>query len=147
GRHYSKVASGLDAIADLAAREPLAYPPGAGYAYSDLGYIMFTKALGRLGAKPYPELVADRVLRPLGIPDAGLRYCPPDPRACASTEYDDRWRKRRIRGEVHDENAFAMGGVAGHAGLFGTAAALAKLMRVYTSGAVIGEALAAEARK
>jgi CubicO group peptidase (beta-lactamase class C family) len=48
---------------------------------------------------------------------------------------------------VHDENAYAMGGVAGHAGLFGTAAGYATLMRAYTRGAVIGEALCREARK
>jgi CubicO group peptidase (beta-lactamase class C family) len=44
----------------------------------------------------------------------------------APTEYDARWRKRRIQGEVHDENACGVGGVAGHAGLFGTADALAQ---------------------
>ncbi|OLC56893.1 MAG: hypothetical protein AUH85_04835 [Chloroflexi bacterium 13_1_40CM_4_68_4] len=146
-RDYYKVASGIDAVAALAAKEELAYPPGRGYAYSDLGYIMLAAALSRLGSKPFPQLLVERVLRPLGIDETVLRYNPPDAKACAATEFDATWRKRRIRGEVHDENAFAMGGVSGHAGLFGTAAEYAKLMPVYTSGAVIGEALAAEARR
>ena len=146
-RDYYKVASGIDAIAALAAREEIAYPPGRGYAYSDLGYMMFTAALPRLAETPFTELLATRVLRPLGVTEAELRYLPPDWRACAATEFDATWRKRRIRGEVHDENAYAMGGIAGHAGLFGTAAAVAKLMPVYTNGAVIGKALAAESRR
>src|SRR5205085_5381502 len=116
-RDYYKTASGIDAIAALAANEEIAYPPGRGYAYSDLGYIMFTAALSRLAETPFAELLSARVLRPLGITDTELRYLPPDPNACASTELDALWRKRRIRGEVHDENAFAMGGVSGHAGL------------------------------
>ena len=146
-RDYYKVASGMDAVATLAAKEELAYPPGRGYAYSDLGFIMLAVALARLGGKPYPELLADRVLRPLGINEAELFYNPPDATACAATEFDASWRKRRIRGEVHDENAFAMGGVSGHAGMFGTAAGYARLMPVFSRGAVIGEALATEARR
>jgi CubicO group peptidase (beta-lactamase class C family) len=146
-RDYYKVASGIDAIAALAAKEEIAYPPGRGYAYSDLGYIIFTAALSRLAEAPFAELLATRVLRPLGIRDDELRFRPQNPRACAATELDREWRKRRIRGEVHDENAYGMGGIAGHAGLFGTAAGFAKLMPVYTRGAVIGEVLAAEARR
>ena len=146
-RDYWRVARGIDAIAALAAREEIAYPPGRGYAYSDLGYIIFTAALARRAETPFADLIAARVLGPLGIREGELRYLPPDPRACPATEFDATWRKRRVRGEVHDENAFAMGGIAGHAGLFGTAAAVAKLMAVYARGAVIGEALATEARR
>lgn len=146
-RHFYQEAAGLEAIAALAASEELAYPPGRGYAYSDLGYIMFAAGLPRLGETAFAALLAERVLRPLGLRDDELRYLPPDPRRCAATELDATWRKRRMRGAVHDENAYAMGGVSGHAGLFGTAAAVATLMRVYTRGEVIGDALASEARR
>ncbi len=146
-RHFYDEANGLDAIVALAASEELAYPPGRGYAYSDLGYIMLTAALARCGKAPFARLVEERVLRPLGIADEELRYLPRDRRRCAATELDATWRGRRMRGEVHDENAFAMGGVAGHAGLFGTAAAVARLMRIYARGELIGEALATEARR
>ena len=76
--------------------------------YSDINFILLGIALeratgGALEAVPLP---------------AGLTFRP-DPNACAATERDP-WRGRVIRGEVHDENAFALGGAAGHAGLFGT---------------------------
>ncbi len=144
-RHYYEEATGLEAIVALASSERLAYPPGRGYAYSDLGYVMLTAALARVGDAPFARLLADRVLRPLGLGERDLGFLPEDPRRCAATERDTTWRKRRVRGEVHDENAFAMGGVAGHAGLFGTADAVARLMRVFTRGEVIGAGLAAEA--
>ncbi len=146
-RPFYTEASGLDAIARLAAREPLAYPPGRGYAYSDLGYIMLAAGLARVGAKPFRELVEERVLRPLGMDERAMRFGPVERERCAATEVDATWRKRRLRGEVHDENAFAMGGVSGHAGLFGTAAAVGALARVFRDGALIGEALAREARR
>src|SRR5207302_9090234 len=60
---------------------------------------------------------------------------------CAATEEDTEWRRKRLRGEVHDENAYAMGGVSGHAGLFGSAADVASLIHVYRDGAVIGNEL------
>lgn len=145
-RHFYQQASGAEAIVALAAREELAYPPGIGYAYSDLGFIMLTAALARLGGAPFERLLAERVLSPLGIGAGELRYRPEDRARCVATELDATWRKRRLRGEVHDENAFAMGGVGGHAGLFGTASAVARLMRVFTWGEVIGADLAAEAR-
>ena len=63
-----------------------------------------------------------------------------------ATERDAEWRKKRLRGEVHDENAYAVGGIAGHAGLFGTAADVAAIARVYRDGAVIGNELAHLAR-
>jgi CubicO group peptidase (beta-lactamase class C family) len=78
------------------------------------------------------------------------RTCDHGPRPreeCAATEIDSKWRGRRLRGEVHDENAAGMGGVAGHAGLFGTAGDVAALARVFRDGAVIGNELATLARK
>jgi CubicO group peptidase (beta-lactamase class C family) len=62
----------------------------------------------------------------------------PDPRdrgRTAPTEFDP-WRQRKLQGEVHDENAFALGQVAGHAGLFSTGADLARLARAYLAGAL-----------
>jgi CubicO group peptidase (beta-lactamase class C family) len=108
---------------------------------------MLTAALARLGEAPFEHLLEERVLRSLGLGERDVRYLPHDRRRCVATELDSEWRGRRLRGEVHDENAFAMGGVAGHAGLFGTAAAVARLMHVYARGEVVGEAVAAEARR
>ncbi|HEX2555683.1 MAG TPA: serine hydrolase domain-containing protein [Microvirga sp.] len=76
--------------------------------YSDVNFLLLGIAIERLTGRPLID-------QPL--PD-GLTFRP-DPRLCAATERDT-WRGRVIRGEVHDENAFAFGGAAGHAGLFGT---------------------------
>lgn len=81
-------------------------------AYSDINFILLGIAVERLTCRP----LADQPL-PGGF---GFR---PDPACCAATEFCH-WRGRVMRGEVHDENAFVLGGAAGHAGLFGTAQAL-----------------------
>ena len=142
-----KEARGLEAIVAHAAAFPLAHEPGATLVYSDLGYIMLTSGMERLGDKPYERLVEERVLAPLGIASVEMRYLPDERERCAATELDIAWRGHRLRGEVHDENAYAMGGVAAHAGLFGTARAVAKLIAAFRDGAVIGDELAAEARR
>ncbi len=144
--HLYREATGLGAMVARAAAVPLAHPPGTAFVYSDLGYIMLSAGLARLGGKPFARLVEQRVLGPLGIAPAEMRYLPDDPSRCVATERDP-WRGRRLRGEVHDENAYAMGGVAGHAGLFGTARAASKLIAAFRDGAVIGGELASLARR
>lgn len=76
--------------------------------YSDIGYILLGLLLERLRGKP---------LAAFPLPE-GLSFFPPPERSVA-TELCP-WRKRVLRGEVHDENVFALGGTGGHAGLFGT---------------------------
>jgi CubicO group peptidase (beta-lactamase class C family) len=103
----------------------LTYEPGTKAVYSDLGLILLGAVVERLGGAPLAELAQARVTGPLGMKDT--LYRPPaelQPRI-APTE-NDPWRGRLLRGEVHDENAFALGGVAPHAGLFGTAPDLAR---------------------
>ncbi|HEV2250529.1 MAG TPA: serine hydrolase domain-containing protein [Candidatus Limnocylindria bacterium] len=126
-----------------AAQEPLAQDLGT-YVYSDLGYIMLTGGLATVGGGGFDALVAERVIGP--VEAATLRFPPEAPTACAATELDPSLGRGRIRGTVHDENAHAMGGIAGHAGLFGTAADVAALARIFRDGAVIGNDLAALAR-
>jgi CubicO group peptidase (beta-lactamase class C family) len=140
---FWKETSSPDELVWRAAAEPLAQDVGE-FRYSDLGYIMLTAGLARVGGAPFAKLIAERVLAPVEAETAA--YGPRPPEACAATEEDREWRHRRLRGEVHDENAYAMGGVSGHAGLFGTAADVAAIMRVYRDGAVIGNELAALAR-
>jgi len=126
-----------------AAQEPLAQDLGT-FTYSDLGYIMLTAGLANAGGGEFADLVAERVAKPV---DAGtLTYLPADPATCVATEMDPSGDRGRIRGTVHDENANAMGGIAGHAGLFGTAADVAAIDRVFRDGAVVGNDLAALAR-
>jgi CubicO group peptidase (beta-lactamase class C family) len=126
-----------------AAQEPLAQDLGT-FTYSDLGYIMLTAGLANAGGGAFDALVAERVTGPVDARTIGYR--PRDPDRCAATELDPHGERGRIRGTVHDENAHAMGGIAGHAGLFGTAGDVSALGRVFRDGAVIGNDLAELAR-
>jgi CubicO group peptidase (beta-lactamase class C family) len=126
-----------------AAQEPLAQDLGT-FTYSDLGYIMLTQGLATIGGAPFADLMRDRVLGPVEALNAD--FGPRLSERCVATEEDTEWRMRRLRGEVHDENAYAFTGTSGHAGLFGTAADVAAIARVFRDGAVIGNDLAALAR-
>ncbi len=107
---------------------PLEREPGTASVYSDPGFILLGFVLEDVYGAPLDrtfEALADRLA--LGP----IRYRPPSAwrERIAPTEMDP-WRGRTLVGEVHDENAAALDGVAGHAGLFGTAAAVAAFARV-----------------
>lgn len=101
---------------------PLEYQPDTQSIYSDLGFMLLGFIAEDAGAGPFAQQVED-VLRP--ITPAPLLFNPPAELrpAIAPTEHDS-WRGRKLVGEVHDENCWALGGAAGHAGLFGTAQAV-----------------------
>jgi CubicO group peptidase (beta-lactamase class C family) len=123
-RRYFEHMQGRDAIAQAIAAEPLEYAPGSRSVYSDPGFILLGFVVEAVGRGPLDAQFDQWRTRELGS-DVPLRYKPPAewmPRT-APTE-QDAWRGRLLRGEVHDENAACLGGVAAHAGLFGTAAAV-----------------------
>lgn len=99
-----------------------AYPTGMRVVYSDIGLILVGFALEKLAGKSLDAVIHERVTAPLGLDSIGFGPLPPD--NVAPTEFYTH-QNRRMRGEVHDENAWSLGGVAGHAGLFGTARDLA----------------------
>lgn len=103
--------------------------PGTQMKYSDLGILLLGEILERVAGRPLDAFVRERVFAPLGMKDTGWRPAPSLLPRIAPTEKDP-WRGRLLRGEVHDENAFALGGVAPHAGLFGSADDLAKLAQM-----------------
>ncbi len=107
-------------------QEPLASPPGSRMLYSDLGFILLADIVETCYRQPLDLLFRERVAQPLGLHRTGYRPLDgPSPLPASSTAYAATeacpWRARVLVGEVHDENAWAMGGVAGHAGLFATA--------------------------
>jgi CubicO group peptidase (beta-lactamase class C family) len=100
---------------------PLDTAPGVRMVYSDLGAIVLGEVIERIYGDRLDRLARRRIFAPLGM--HSTRFRPPVswlPRI-APTEYDTAWRKRIVRGEVHDEKAAWLGGVAGHAGLFASA--------------------------
>jgi CubicO group peptidase (beta-lactamase class C family) len=94
------------------------YATGERVVYSDVGLILLGLAVGRLTGSPLDETIYQRVTKPLGL---SARFQPAAPfqsaQNIAPTEFC-KWRGRRIVGEVHDESAWRLGGVAGHAGMF-----------------------------
>lgn len=100
------------------------------YVYSDLGYYLMQQIIEQQSQKKINEYVHD-IYSSLGI---GLSYQPLNylsKTQIAPTENDPKFRKQIVQGYVHDPGAALMGGVAGHAGLFGNALDLAKLMQMY----------------
>jgi serine-type D-Ala-D-Ala carboxypeptidase len=109
---------------------PFVDAPGRTVHYSDLALILLGYAVMKLdNAKTLAEVIEKRILVPAGL--MHTTYNPPNPKNCAPTEFDLRWRNRRCRGEVHDENAAGLGGIAGHAGLFGTAQEVAQFGQLW----------------
>jgi CubicO group peptidase (beta-lactamase class C family) len=94
----------------------------------------------RITGQPLDRLVASRITGPLGMVDTG--YNPPAAKLdrIAATEYEPQQGRGMVRGSVHDENAWALGGVAGHAGLFSTGRDLAVLCRALLTGGSYGPA-------
>ena len=112
--------------AALILEEPLAYRSGQASVYSDLGFIVLGDILETCYAQPLDDLFEQRVVQPLSLNRVAYRplgapESDGDLSGFAATERCD-WRGRVLSGEVHDANAWAMGGVAAHAGLFATAA-------------------------
>jgi CubicO group peptidase (beta-lactamase class C family) len=126
---------GREAYLERVQAMDLVYPPGTRSLYSDLGFFVLGEVLERVAGEPIDVFTKDRVFEPLGMGDTTFRPSGPLAARAAPTE-EDAWRGRRIEGEVHDENAFAMGGVAPHAGLFGTAPDLARFAQMIVNGGV-----------
>lgn len=119
-----------DRVIDRILSDPLEVPTGSRGIYSDLGFILLGKIVETRSDMPLDQAVWHLVYAPLGI--EGLSWKPVEaictcPSSIAPTQYC-RLRNRVIWGEVNDLNAWIMGGIAGHAGLFGTGKAVARLL-------------------
>jgi CubicO group peptidase (beta-lactamase class C family) len=122
-RRYYEFLDDADHVRAAALAEPLVGEPGSTFCYSDVGFITLGELCASVAGSGLDQLVRELVCEPLGLADTGYRPSPALAARIASTEHVGEAAKTGI---VHDENAEAMGGVAGHAGLFGTAADLAR---------------------
>jgi serine-type D-Ala-D-Ala carboxypeptidase len=110
--------------------EPLVNPVGSQSVYSDLGFILLGLIIERATRRPLDRFCRDELFTPLGMDSTAFR--PLDrpelaSRTIAATE-QCAWRGRLLRGQVHDENCFALGSVSGHAGLFAPVDDLARFV-------------------
>jgi CubicO group peptidase (beta-lactamase class C family) len=128
--------SGSAAIVDAALSTPLGYEPGGPAIYSDLGYLLLGELVTELTGRSLAEPAADR---------AGLRFAPLPGPAVATEQCP--WRGRLMDGEVHDENAWAMGGRSGHAGAFGTLDGVASAAQAWFTDRVVSPGLHEQARR
>src|SRR5258706_677710 len=116
--------SGRDGVLAAAYTAEPRRPPGAAVAYTNVNSLLLGEIVARLHGASLDSALRALVVDPLGLRDT--QFCPPAgllPRI-APTEIDESWRGGLVHGSVHDESAHALGGVAGHAGLFSTAADL-----------------------
>ena len=121
-------------IFDRAAHEPIENPTGTRMVYSDVGAIVLTNLVETLAGERLARYLQGHLFGPLGM--RATRFNPPRSwlLRIAPTEVDTTWRHRLVRGEVHDENAAAMGGISGHAGLFGSAEDLVRFAQTMLRG-------------
>ncbi len=113
---------------------PVGWEPGSRFQYSDYNMILLGEIVYRISGLQLDQFLAKNAFQPLGMndtfynpPSALLDRIPP-------TEQDNILRHRLVRGVVHDENAYLMGGVSGNAGLFSTASDLARIAQMYLNG-------------
>jgi CubicO group peptidase (beta-lactamase class C family) len=124
--HRSMGAMITEAIKNSALREKKEY------VYSDLSYYLLPQISTRMTGKTWTDYLADTFYKPLGAKTLVYQAEKHFPLArIVPTEYDSLFRKTLIHGKVHDEGAALLDGISGHAGLFGNANDLAKLMQMY----------------
>lgn len=127
------------AMLDYIAQEELLYERDSRSLYSDLGFMLLGFGVERLSGESIDLFCRRRVYDPLNahpltyLPRQPLtrREEPPESSLLIAPTEEDPWRGRTLCGEVHDENAFSVGGVAGHAGLFGTARAVLAVTKAW----------------
>ena len=129
---------GRDAYRDAIGALPLDHPPGDRTVYSDIGLMTAAFIAEAVTGVALDDFLRTEVWRPLGMADTGFN---PDSALwdrVATTELDEGYRGYHVHGVAHDENAFAIGGVAGHAGLFSSARDLAVFAQMMLDRGVAG---------
>ena len=117
-------------ILEQIAQEQLEYQPRSKSIYSDLGFMLLGFAIEAVSRKSLNQYCAERIFTPLNVGALSYDNGVSSSSDIAPTEQGS-WRGKMLQGEVHDENAFALGGTAGHAGLFGTAEAVSVMTKTW----------------
>jgi CubicO group peptidase (beta-lactamase class C family) len=137
GRDLWRIARTPDEARQAVIETPLAYHPDQFYEYSDLGADLLGFVVEAASGQRLDQFLGEHVWKPLGMDDTFFKPADSLRDRIAPTEVNPP-RGYPLRGEVHDENAFALGGIAGHAGLFSTAADLAVFAQMMLNGGEYG---------
>ena len=121
------VSAGFPRAASAIAKLPLDYPPGSAFQYSDTGFILLAEVVRRVSGTPLDRYLEKTVFKPLGLNDTSFHPKAGALGRVAPTEFVN---GLLLRGEVHDQRARLLGGVAGHAGMFSTSADLSRIIRM-----------------
>jgi CubicO group peptidase (beta-lactamase class C family) len=132
-RHLLTHTSGLDlrmsALRDLSRSEilaqiyqaPLKVPAGSDVAYTNINSLLSGEIVEQIRQLPLEQVINQYLIAPLGLGETGFKPSAKLLERIAPSEVDPDWRGGLVHGKVHDESSYALGGVAGHAGLFSTA--------------------------
>ncbi len=136
GKPFYKDCTSIDSMLTRYAKIPLKWTPGSRWLYSDVGFMILGRIVEKVSGEALDVFCQKHIFDPLDMKDT--RYNPPAKwvTRCAATE-NCPWRGRIMLGQVHDENAYAVGGIAGHAGLFGTTTDIAKYIRALLTGKLL----------
>jgi CubicO group peptidase (beta-lactamase class C family) len=137
GRDLWRIAHTPEEAREAVIQTPLAYHPDQYYEYSDLGADMLGFVVEAASGQRLDQFLAEHVWQPLGMEDTFFKPADSLRVRIAPTEVNPP-RGYPLRGEVHDENAFALGGIAGHAGLFSSASDLAVFAQMMLNGGEYG---------
>lgn len=134
---YDQITHDPDSLAKLMFATPLEAAPGTKMVYSDIGAYMLGRLVEQLSGQSLDLYLHDHVFEPLGMHET--MYRPPESlrSRIAPTELDTVQRHRLVRGMVHDERAYYLGGVSAHAGLFSTGHDLARFAEMYLDGGTL----------
>jgi len=133
-----KQAKDRRSIMDLLYKMPVDWEPGTRFQYRDYNMILMGEMIHRISGLQLDEFLKKNAFVPLGMMDTGYNPSPKLLDRIPSTEQDNVLRHEVVHGIVHDENAYMMGGVSGHAGIFSTASDLSRLAQMYLNGGAYG---------
>ena len=124
---YKEIFSLEDILIKLS-KTKLLFEPGTRHLYSDFGFMLLAHIVELISGERFDQFCQKNIFSKLNMNTTFFNVPEEYKNKCAPTEKCE-WRKRIIRGEVHDEHAYAIGGIAGHAGLFSTAEDLSRFFR------------------
>jgi serine-type D-Ala-D-Ala carboxypeptidase len=131
---FFRTATSASALFRACLELPLEAPPGERSEYSDPGFILLGKALEMIAGEALPDFAQSQLFTPLGMSATRFRPAPGQRPLIPPTEIDNSFRHRLIQGEVQDENAAVLDGIAGHAGLFSNVPDLLTFARAIIGG-------------